>query len=70
MWQSIRYTSTPVTETYNQRGNVTLAILGCWLKLPVAAKQTVVRTSGKTTIESEMCVIKIKKYNGRIQPSP
>ena len=52
--RSITYVTTPVTETYSQRGNVQRAILRCCGKRPVSEKKNVTSTMGSATVARTM----------------
>src|SRR5579872_626543 len=67
---SNKNTTTPVTETYSQIGNVHRAICRWNRNLLVSPKYRLARIIGKASIESPIWLISTKKYTGRIHPCP
>src|SRR5260370_33003903 len=63
-------TTTPVTETYSQIGNVTRAIRRCIANRPVSEKKNVVSTIGSARTERITWLAKMERYSVRTGPWP
>ena len=66
----MKYTITPVTDTYSHTGNVQRAMALCLVYCPVSAKYSVNRTKPTVTTAKLMCVSNKKKYTPRSAPVP